>query len=141
VTGPRGGGAGGYLEHLFRFAARELFGVTVTDVTFTQGRNADAREAVLEVDGRVVLRFATAYGFRNIQNLVRKVKSGKSLYHFVEIMACPSGTCPCRIGLRVMCACAHACVCVSLFFWTCMHLFLCARVRVRLSVTACLWRW
>jgi iron only hydrogenase large subunit-like protein len=34
---------------------------------------------------------ALAYGFRNIQNIVQKVKRGKCQYHFVEIMACPSG--------------------------------------------------
>ena len=38
-----------------------------------------------------VLRFAAAYGFRNIQNLMQKLKRGKCVYHFVEIMACPSG--------------------------------------------------
>lgn len=45
----------------------------------------------LERDGVVVLRFAATYGFRNIQNLVQKLKRGKSSYHFVEVMACPSG--------------------------------------------------
>lgn len=34
---------------------------------------------------------ALAYGFRNIQNIVQKVKRKKCQYHFVEIMACPSG--------------------------------------------------
>ena len=38
-----------------------------------------------------MLRFAAAYGFRNIQNLVQKLKRGRCLYHYVEIMACPSG--------------------------------------------------
>ena len=36
-------------------------------------------------------RFARAYGFRNIQNVMRRLKSGKSPYHFVELMACPAG--------------------------------------------------
>lgn len=31
------------------------------------------------------------YGFRNLQNLVRKIKLGKGDYHFVEVMACPGG--------------------------------------------------
>lgn len=54
-------------------------------------RNNDFREVTLEVDGETVLRFALAYGFRNIQNLVQKLKRGKSPYHYVEVMACPSG--------------------------------------------------
>lgn len=39
------------------------------------------------------LRFSYVYGFKNIQNLVRKLKQkqGPVLYHFVEVMACPSG--------------------------------------------------
>lgn len=54
-------------------------------------RNADFKEVTLEVDGRTVLRFATAYGFRNIQTLMRQMKRGRCKYDFVEIMACPSG--------------------------------------------------
>lgn len=54
-------------------------------------RNPDFREASLEIDGKCVLKFAIANGFRNIQNLVQKLKRGKVQYHFVEVMACPSG--------------------------------------------------
>ncbi|KAK6124766.1 hypothetical protein DH2020_041487 [Rehmannia glutinosa] len=45
----------------------------------------------LKVDGKIVLRFALCYGFRNLRNIVTKIKSGKCEYHFLEIMACPSG--------------------------------------------------
>lgn len=45
----------------------------------------------LQVDGKEVLKFAQCYGFRNLQNIVSKVKRGKCEYHFVEVMACPSG--------------------------------------------------
>ena len=45
-----------------------------------------------QIDGKPVLKFAAAYGFRNIQNLVQKMKRGRCSYHFVEVMACPSGT-------------------------------------------------
>jgi hypothetical protein len=54
-------------------------------------RNPDFREVRLEKDGRILLQFAIANGFRNIQNLVQKMKRGKSNYHYVEVMACPSG--------------------------------------------------
>lgn len=53
-------------------------------------RNDDFREVVLEAEGTPLLRFAAAYGFRNIQTLVRKIKRGACEYDFVEIMACPS---------------------------------------------------
>ncbi|PKU37055.1 hypothetical protein llap_12645 [Limosa lapponica baueri] len=52
--------------------------------------NKDFQEVTLERDGVVLLQFALAYGFRNIQNLVQKLKRGKSPYHYVEVMACPS---------------------------------------------------
>ncbi|XP_005054045.1 PREDICTED: cytosolic Fe-S cluster assembly factor NARFL isoform X2 [Ficedula albicollis] len=53
--------------------------------------NKDFQEVTLERDGEVLLHFALAYGFRNIQNLVQKLKRGKCPYHYVEVMACPSG--------------------------------------------------
>lgn len=46
----------------------------------------------LEKEGRVLLHFAAAYGFRNIQNLVQKLKRGRCPYHYVEVMACPAGS-------------------------------------------------
>ena len=54
-------------------------------------RNQDMREVTVEHNGEVVFKFAIAYGFRNIQNIVQKIKRGRLNYHFVEIMACPSG--------------------------------------------------
>ncbi|KAG0361045.1 cytosolic Fe-S cluster assembly factor NARFL-like protein [Gamsiella multidivaricata] len=99
LIGASGNASGGFLEYVMQFAARELFGVNGIDVDSGVGvevktvRNADFREVTLEIPGtgEVLLKFAAAYGFRNIQNLVRKVKTGKSPYHFVEVMACPSG--------------------------------------------------
>lgn len=54
-------------------------------------RNKDFQEVTLERDGEVLLRFAAAYGFRNIQNVVLKLKRGKFPYHFVEVLACAGG--------------------------------------------------
>ena len=70
--------AGGYLQYIFRTAARELFGI---DVPWSEPlplrvlRNADFQEVTLERDGRAVLRFALAYGFRNIQTIVSRALS------------------------------------------------------------------
>jgi iron only hydrogenase large subunit-like protein len=99
VPGGRGeafgapGGSGGYMEYVFKTAARELFGQEVPPgpLPTTQGRNADIRECVLAAEGRPALRFAAAYGFRNIQGLMRKIKAGRCEYDYVEVMACPSG--------------------------------------------------
>ncbi|CAG8555614.1 10980_t:CDS:2 [Cetraspora pellucida] len=92
-----GSASGGFLEFILEYSARELFGITGIDVekeqgvTIKTGRNKDFKEISLEVDGKPLLKFASAYGFRNIQNLVRKIKSGNSPYHYIEVMACPSG--------------------------------------------------
>uniref|UniRef100_A0A2I3HF31 Cytosolic iron-sulfur assembly component 3 n=1 Tax=Nomascus leucogenys TaxID=61853 RepID=A0A2I3HF31_NOMLE len=90
-TSHRGGGSGGYLEHVFRHAARELFGIHVTNPTCAPPRNKDFQEVTLEKEGQVLLHFAMVYGFRNIQNLVQRLKRGRCPYHYVEVMACPSG--------------------------------------------------
>lgn len=130
-----GSGSGGYLHHVFSYAAKHLFGEDVKELTYKIlkwvcvasfqkldlfrlvmflenlfqflllslkipeqlssnylcHRNKDFQEVTLEKDGQVLLCFASTYGFRNIQNLVQKLKRGKSSYHFVEVMACPSG--------------------------------------------------
>ncbi|KAE8283150.1 Cytosolic Fe-S cluster assembly factor narfl Nuclear prelamin A recognition factor-like protein [Larimichthys crocea] len=86
-----GSGSGGYLHHVFTYAAKELFGEEVKELTYKTLRNKDFQEVTIERDGVVLLCFASTYGFRNIQNLVQKLKRGKSPYHFVEVMACPSG--------------------------------------------------
>ncbi|XP_058708075.1 nuclear prelamin A recognition factor [Poecile atricapillus] len=81
----------GYLEHIFKHAAKELFGMDVKEITYKALKNKDFQEVTLEKDGETVLRFAAAYGFRNIQNMVLKLKKGKFFYHFVEVLACPGG--------------------------------------------------
>lgn len=82
--------------HARRYAAEQLWGVTVPPgpLPLRTVRNADFKEVTLEVGGRTVLRFATAYGFRNIQTLMRQMKRGRCEYDYVEIMACPSGAAP-----------------------------------------------
>ncbi|XP_023949734.2 probable cytosolic Fe-S cluster assembly factor GI11683 [Bicyclus anynana] len=86
-----GSGSGGYADQIFLYAAEQLFGETNAQLCYRNLRNPDFREVTLEKDGTEVLRFAIANGFRNIQNLVQKLKRGKSPYHYVEVMACPSG--------------------------------------------------
>ncbi|KAL3845967.1 hypothetical protein ACJIZ3_003370 [Penstemon smallii] len=89
------GSSGGYADTVFRYAAKVLFGKEIEGaLEFKTIRNADFREVTLEVSvvqGKVVLRFALCYGFRNLRNVVTKIKNGKCEYHFLEIMACPSG--------------------------------------------------
>jgi iron only hydrogenase large subunit-like protein len=86
------GGSGGYLEYIFRYAAKELFGVVVDKIEY-ESKGPDYNVATLNVDGKAVLTFAAAYGMRHIPNILRTVKgtAKKSKFDFVEIMACPGG--------------------------------------------------
>lgn len=86
-----GSGSGGYLNYIFKYACKELFGETVDSIEYKVLRNKDFYECSLEVDGKEVLKFAAAYGFRNIQNVVQKLKRKRCGYHYIEVMACPSG--------------------------------------------------
>ncbi|KAB1266617.1 Nuclear prelamin A recognition factor [Camelus dromedarius] len=80
-----------HLGHIFRHAAKELFNEDVGELTYRSLRNRDFQEVTLEKSGKVLLRFAAAYGFRNIQNVVLKLKKGKFPYHCVEVLACAGG--------------------------------------------------
>ncbi len=87
-------GSGGFLEHVFRHASRELFGIVVEGpLRYVATRNPDLQYVELkDADtGRPLLRFARAYGFRSIQAVVRQLRRRKCKYDYIEIMACPSG--------------------------------------------------
>ena len=59
-------------------------------LVITQGRNADFKEFSLMKDNMGVFTCAQVYGFRHIQNLVRKIKTGRCAWDYMEVMACPS---------------------------------------------------
>ncbi|CAH0394004.1 unnamed protein product [Bemisia tabaci] len=86
-----GSGSGGYAHQIFLHAAKILHPNIEPHLDFKPLRNIDFREVILENDGKVLLRFGIANGFRNIQNLVQKLKRKKCPYDYVEVMACPSG--------------------------------------------------
>ncbi|KUJ07943.1 cytosolic Fe-S cluster assembly factor NAR1 [Mollisia scopiformis] len=108
---PAAGTSGGNLYYILRYFASQHQGATVET---SRGRNADVLEySVTSATGEPLLKAARYYGFRNIQNLVRKLKparpsrmpggkpigsarkvGGKSTspdYAYVEVMACPGG--------------------------------------------------
>lgn len=69
------GTSGGYLHHvLMTFQARN----PGSELVINRGRNADVVEYVLmSQEGQTILKAARYYGFRNIQNLVRKLKPAR----------------------------------------------------------------
>ena len=110
---PLSGTSGGYAHEILQAQAAGLPG---SQIRTERGRNADVVEYTLVYNNRAVMKTARYYGFRNIQNLVRKLKPNKSRlagskstrstgnketqtsklgalgeYAFVEVMACPGG--------------------------------------------------
>ncbi|KMQ91805.1 putative cytosolic fe-s cluster assembly factor, partial [Lasius niger] len=91
LWGHSGSGSGGYADFIFRYAAKNLFDEEDVVVDFKNLRNPDFQEAELKRNDQVLLKFVIINGFRNIQNIVQKMKRGKCVYDYVEIMACPCG--------------------------------------------------
>lgn len=107
---PLAGSSGGYLHHILRTYQTQHPGSTLR---VERGRNVDVMEyTLLSATGTVIVRMARYYGFRNIQNLVRRLKPAKASrmpgargvvrkpgggaaeakeYAYVEVMACPGG--------------------------------------------------
>lgn len=87
------GTSGSYAEYIFRQAALQIFNEASPNLEFkTLIRPKGLKEVRLnDADGKSVLAFATAYGFSNIANLVKTIKQGTTKYHYIEVMACPSG--------------------------------------------------
>jgi iron only hydrogenase large subunit-like protein len=104
------GSSGGLLYHVLQTKAAQIPGSTIQ---MNRGRNTDVVEYSIMANGEIVFKAARYYGFRNIQNLVRRLKpaktsrmpggkpfgsarrpTGKSSsleYGYVEVMACPGG--------------------------------------------------
>ncbi|KFH40477.1 Cytosolic Fe-S cluster assembly factor-like protein [Hapsidospora chrysogenum ATCC 11550] len=104
------GTSGGLLYHILQAKAAQIPG---SEIQINRGRNADVVEYTISLNGEAVFKAARYYGFRNIQNLVRRLKparpsrmpggkpfgsarrpTGKSAsldYSYVEVMACPGG--------------------------------------------------
>lgn len=103
-----GTGSGGYADNLFRYLAlehlklsREQSSAVLDSFNWKTVRNNDYLELKLYENGtndnngdknqKVLLSFAILQGFRNVQNLVSKVKRKTLDYDYVEVAACPKG--------------------------------------------------
>ncbi|KAF2970222.1 hypothetical protein GQX73_g3401 [Xylaria multiplex] len=108
---PAASTSGGNLYYTLQYVASRHPG---SRIETTPGRNVDVAEfSVISASGDIIFKAARYYGFRNIQNLVRKLKparpsrmpgaravgatrkvAGKQAgleYDYVEVMACPGG--------------------------------------------------
>jgi iron only hydrogenase large subunit-like protein len=105
------GPSGGYLYHILHTYQAQNPG---SEIVVKQGRNTDVIDYALVRGDETIIKMARYYGFRNIQNLVRRLKPTKISkmpgarvggsrkpngaavetvkdYAYVEVMACPGG--------------------------------------------------
>ncbi|RMZ85770.1 hypothetical protein DV737_g499, partial [Chaetothyriales sp. CBS 132003] len=102
---PEAGTSDGYLYYILK---SQQAAHPNSQITIQRGRNADVVEYTLRsASGQSIMTCARYYGFRNIQNLVRKLKPARQSklpgaarrmqkdsgtdYAYVEVMACPGG--------------------------------------------------
>lgn len=96
-----GSSSGGYLAYTLAKIQSLHPG---SEIVTIPGKNNDQIEYHVVLNDQPVFRGAQVYGFRNIQNLVRKLKPSKgkvvrarasksdpSQWNYVELMACPGG--------------------------------------------------
>ena len=68
------------------------------------GKNNDSKEIIIyndETKKEILFKFLISYGLRNIQNIVRMIKSKKIKYDYIEMMSCPGGCINGAAQLRV----------------------------------------
>lgn len=88
-------GSGGYAEFILRRTAKVLMGSELPAgrlITKKCSRSGDLKTFTLrDEEGNQELTFATAYGFRCLQSILRKMRRGECKYNYIELMACPGG--------------------------------------------------
>lgn len=85
------GVTGGVMEAALRTVADILTGEELREIDYTPVRGMEGiREATVNIGGMDV-KVAVAHGTGNAAKLLDSIKSGKSDYHFIEVMACPGG--------------------------------------------------
>jgi NADP-reducing hydrogenase subunit HndD len=85
------GTTGGVIEAAVRSAYELHTGKHLEKVEFNELRGMEgSRKATVDFDG-MKLNIGIAHGLGNARKLLEDVKSGKSDFHAIEIMACPGG--------------------------------------------------
>jgi NADP-reducing hydrogenase subunit HndD len=85
------GTTGGVIEAAVRTAYELYTNKKLKKVDFEELRGIDGiREATIDFDG-LPIRIGIAHGLGNARKLLEDIRSGKSTYHAIEIMACPGG--------------------------------------------------
>jgi NADP-reducing hydrogenase subunit HndD len=82
---------GGVIEAAIRTAYELYTNKKLAKVDFKELRGMEGiREAAIDFDG-LPINIGIAHGLGNARKLLEDIRSGKSHYHAIEIMACPGG--------------------------------------------------
>ena len=82
---------GGVIEAACRTAYEVHTGKKLDKVEFNELRGMDGiRSATIDFNG-LPLNIGIAHGLGNARKLLEDVRDGKSIFHAIEIMACPGG--------------------------------------------------
>jgi NADP-reducing hydrogenase subunit HndD len=85
------GATGGVIEAAVRTAYELQTGKKLDRLDFNELRGLEGvREATIDFDG-LPIRIGIAHGLGNARKLLDDVRSGKSQFHAIEVMACPGG--------------------------------------------------
>ena len=85
------GTTGGVTEAALRTAYKLITGKDMEDLEIKPVRGMEGvKEASFELKGETI-RIAVVNGLAYARPLLEEVRSGKSPYHFIEVMACPGG--------------------------------------------------
>ena len=85
------GTTGGVMEAALRTAQDLLTGKDLEEINFEEVRGSKGiKKAIVNIEDKE-FKIAVASGLGNARKIMEDVKSGKSEYDFIEIMACPGG--------------------------------------------------
>ena len=85
------GATGGVMEAALRTAYEVVTGKTLEKIEFDEVRGMEGLKKAKVVFNGLELKVAVAHGLSNAKILLEEIKKGESVYHFIEVMACPGG--------------------------------------------------
>ena len=85
------GNSGGVMEAALRYVSEKVEKKTLENCDFLEVRGESGlREAEVHLAGKT-FKLAIVHSLSNAKKLLEDIKSGKSKYHFIEVMSCPGG--------------------------------------------------
>jgi len=87
------GVTGGVTEAVIRKIVKDKSHTSISNIKFCGVRGLEGiKEFELPLeDDETVLKIAVVSGLGNAEKLIQKIESGEAFYHFIEVMACPTG--------------------------------------------------